>query len=103
MKVMKADIDDNDIRELFGRISSRFESADDGTKEMLAMLVNTTLKYRETLEHASGIPLTVGETRSALDAFMSVMQTRRIPDGLNKRIRDLLLLWLEELKLRVHN
>ena len=100
---MKADIDGDDIKELFERISSRFDGADDGTKEMLAMLVNTTLKYRETLEHASGIPLTVGETRGALDAFMSVMQTRRIPDGLNKRIRDLLLLWLEELKLRVHN
>jgi len=95
--------DNDDIKALFERVSEHFVGADEGSKAMFGMLVQTALKYRDILEHSSGIPLTVAETRAALDAFMGVLQTHKIPEGLDKRIHDLVILWLEELKTRVHH
>lgn len=96
-------MDDDDIQKLFEKVSHHFEGADEGAKGMFSMLVKTALKYRDMLEHSSGEALTVAETRDALAAFMKVMQDHKIPDGLTKRVRDLVILWLEEIKLRVHN
>lgn len=96
-------IDECDIQELFDRVAEHFEGADEGARGMFAMLVNTALKYRDTLMHSSGHALTVGETREALDAFMEVLQTHEIPKGLNKRSHDLVILWLEEIKEKVHH
>jgi len=95
---------EEDIAELFERISRHFSGeTDDGTREMFSMLVSTTLKYRDMLKHSTGKPLTVGETRSALDFFMQVLRTHRMPEGMDKRVKDLVVLWLEELKLRINN
>jgi len=95
--------DEKDIQELFDKVSKHFEGADEGARGMFAMLVRVALKYRDTLEHSSGQPLTVAETREALGVFMEVIKTQRIPDGLDKRIHDLVILWLEELKTMVHH
>lgn len=100
---MGSPMDEKDIQELFGRIACHFDGADEGARGMFAMLVKTTLKYRDMLKHSSGYALTVGETKEALDVFMEVMKTHKIPRGLKKRIHDLVILWLEELKLRTHN
>jgi hypothetical protein len=96
-------IDDNDIRELFDRVSEHFKDADEGTRAMFSMLVNTALRYRDMLLHSTGKTLTVGETRAALDAFMEVLKTHQIPAELDKRVHDLIVLWLEELKEKVHH
>ncbi len=96
-------LDDNDIKDLFDRVSEHFEGADEGTRAMFSMLVNTALHYRDTLIHSTGKGLTVGETRAALDAFMEVMKTHQIPAGIDKRVHDLVILWLEELKEKVHH
>ncbi|MFH0799319.1 MAG: hypothetical protein V2A66_03960 [Pseudomonadota bacterium] len=90
--------DDEDIQALFKRVEEHFEGADEGSRAMFAMLVRTALKYRDTLIHSTGIPLTVAETREALDSFMEVIRVHRIPAGLDRRVRDLVILWLEELK-----
>lgn len=95
--------DEKDISELFNRISEHFEGADEGIKEMFSMLVGVTLEYRDILIHSSGTPLTVGETRQALDAFMVVMKAHNIPANLDRRVHDLVILWLEEIKLRIHH
>lgn len=97
------DADEKDISELFRMASEHFEGADDGIEEMFSMLVGVTLRYRDILVHSSGEPLTVGETRQALDAFMVVMKTHNIPANLDKRIHDLMILWLEEIKQRIHH
>lgn len=95
--------DDDDIRALFERVAAHFDGADEGARAMFSMLVKTALRYRDLLEHASGQPLTVAETRAALDAFMLTLKTHQIPHGVEKRSRDLVILWLEELKARVHH
>ncbi len=97
------EIYDSDIQALFDRVSEHYGGADEGTRGMFAMLVKTTLRYRDMLVHSSGKPLTVGETKDALDAFMVVMKTHDIPKGLDKRVQDLVVMWLEELKEKIHH
>lgn len=94
---------DNDIKELFEKIAGHFAEAGEDSREMFSMLVMTTLKYRDTLIKSTGIPITVGETREALGVFMETLKTHRIRAGIDKRVKDLVILWLEELKMRVNN
>ena len=100
---MTESTDEKDIRALFEKIAKHFEGVDEGTQAMFSMLVKTTLKYRDMLMHSSGVPFSVGETREALNVFMEVMKTQKIPQGIDKRIHDLVILWLEEVKIRVHH
>jgi len=104
--------DDNtkDISMLFESISEHFKDADDSMKEMFSMLVDTTLKYRDTLVHSNGIPFTVGETREALDLFMRIIKEHssdgasiEILKSSDKRVKGLVMIWLEKLKDRVVN
>ena len=96
-------LDEGDIQELFDRVSEHFEGADEGARGMFGMLVQIALRYRDTLVHSSGKPLTVGETRGALNAFMGVIKTHEMPVDLDKRVHDLVVMWLEEIKEKVHH
>jgi hypothetical protein len=95
--------DDDDITLLFEKVSEHFAGADEGAQGMFQMLVSTTLAYRDILVHSTGVSLTVAETRAALDAFMETLTTHRIRPGIDKRVKDLVILWLEELKTRIHH
>ena len=95
--------DEDDIKALFEKVSEHFAEADEGARGMFSMLVGVALKYRDTLLHSAGHALTVAETRAALDAFMETLKVHRIPEGIDKRVHDLVILWLEELRARAHN
>lgn len=95
--------DEKDIQQLFDKVAEHFKGADEGARGMFAMLVETTLKYRDALMHSTGHALTVGETRDALAAFMETMQTHEIRKDLPQRVHDLVVLWLEQLRERKHN
>ena len=97
------ELDEKDIEALFDRVSKHFEGADEKARGMFGMLVDTALKYRNILLHSSGHVLTVGETRQALDAFMEVLQAHEIPQGLDKRVHDLVIMWFEEIKEKVYH
>ncbi len=94
---------DDDIQSVFDRIAKKFEHADGSAKEMFAMLVATALRYRDQVVAEGGEALTVGETREALDAFMAVIKTHEIPEGLPPRVKALVMLWLEEIRRKIHN
>ncbi len=97
------ELDEGDIKALFDKMAEHFEGAGDDSREFFSMLVRKALRYRDTLMHSSGEVLTVGETRVALDVFMEVLKSHEMPEGLDKRVHDLVMLWLEELKERVHH
>ncbi len=94
---------DDDIQALFSKIAEHFNETDEKSHQMFKMLVNTTLKFRDELLAKSGIPLTVGETQKALDMLMEVIKTHKVPPNLDKNIHDLLILWLEEIKVMLHH
>ena len=97
------EVDEHDIKALFDRIADHFGEEGEESREFFSMLVRTALKYRDMLVHSSGEALTVGETRAALDVFMEVLKTHKVPEGLDKRVHDLVVLWLQELNERIHN
>lgn len=97
------DMIEDDIRLLFEKVAEHFRNSEEGARGMFSLLVDTTLKYRDILVHSTGRPLTVAETREALDGFMEVLNTHRVPGGMPKRVHDLVILWLEELKVRIHH
>jgi len=97
------ELDEKDVNALFEKIKDHFKDADDDSHEFFSMLVTTSLNYRDMLVHSGGAPLTVGETRDALDAFMEVMRTHEIPQGLSKRVHDLVIMLLEGLRERLHH
>lgn len=97
------DMLDDDIQKLFqGLIEQVGENADDGTYRMFRLLITTTLRCRDNLR-SQGIALTVGETQAALTAFMDVMKTHSIPDGLSANAQHLVIEWLKEIKENVHH
>jgi hypothetical protein len=96
-------IKDSDIEKLFGRIAEHFKHADEKSHQMFRMLVETTLKFRDELMAKTGVPLTVGETQKALDVFMEVMKSHKVPQNLDKNVHDLVILWLEEIKVMLHH
>ena len=100
---MQNNSDDDDIKMLFERIRDHFADADEGSRAMFSMLVSTTLRYRDMLVHSSGSPLTVAEARSALDAFMHTLKAHKLPEGLDRRVHDLVIMWLEGLREKVQN
>jgi hypothetical protein len=100
---MSEDPYERDVKKLFERMAEHLQGADSGSKAMFSMLVRTALRYRDILMHSSGSPLTVGETRAALAAFMEVMKTHAIPPALDKRVHGLVVMWLEELKETIHH
>jgi len=97
------ELDEGDIKALFDKMADRVEDAGDDSREFFSMLVRTALRYRDTLMHSSGEALTVGETRTALDVFMEAMRSHEMPEGLDRRVHDLVMLWLEEVKEKIHH
>lgn len=94
---------DDDIERLFGRIAEHFKHSDERSHQMFKMLVSTTLKFREDVVQKTGVPLTVGETQKALDIFMEVLKTHKMPPNLDKNVHDLVIIWLEEIKTMLHH
>lgn len=88
---------DEDIQTIFNGLIDKIGEVDDGTYQMFELLVRTTLRCRDEL-HAVGKTLTVGETQEALDAFIGVMKSKTLPEGLSDHAHQLLVEWLEELK-----
>lgn len=94
---------EDDIEILFSKLMNRLGGADEGAKKMLGLLVRVTLKYRDELVANKGAPLTVGETREALDVFMHVMQQQSFPETVKPRIKSLVIMWLDEVRKNIHH
>ena len=94
---------EDDIARFFDQVALRLGDQDEGIQQMCRLLVETTLAFRDQLRHSRGETLTVGETRDALDTFMEVMKTHRIPEKLPPHVHGLVIMWLEEIKTKVHH
>lgn len=93
---------EDDIDVLLRVAAEKMGTADPGTHRMFRLLIQTTLQYRDQL-HAQGVPLTVQETREALDTFMEVLKTHTIPKNLDPHVHELLVMWLEEVRKTIHH
>ncbi|HWR82243.1 MAG TPA: hypothetical protein VN285_02965 [Candidatus Deferrimicrobium sp.] len=65
----------------------------------VAMLISETLKFRDKLMAETGVVLTVGDTRIALDALEVCLSGRPLPKGLTPEQRALTQIWIDRLTL----
>lgn len=91
------------IEELFETLAKRYGVGPDGSKQIFTLLVKITLKYRDMLVELGEKPLTVEETRQAIDELLMVIQQKRFSPQISSRIEKLLALWLEELKVHLYH
>lgn len=93
----------DDIERLFRRAEERFGGANEGVRQMFAMLIRETLAYRDELMKQQKPPLTVQETQRALDILMEILKTQQFPEIDDERIKGLVLCWLDKINSTIHN
>lgn len=91
---------DNEIHRLFESVSEGSAQNDAAAREVFSILVKATLKYRDRLLETEGITVTVEDVQIALNRLLPALATGEIPDTGHRISRDLLKLWLEELRTR---
>ena len=102
-KIIKGgNMNDDDVSQLLRRIGEKVGQVDEKSLRMFRLLVTVTLQYRDQLR-AQGEILTVEETKKALNVFRIVLKTREIPEELESRARELVMLWLQEIKKTIHH
>jgi len=85
------------IQELFQQLMARSQSAGPSAKRLSALLVESTLQYRDKLYVEKGIVVTVEDVRKSLDWLLPALSTGNIPH-LGNEIQDgLLRKWISEL------
>lgn len=92
----------DDIEQLFRQVEKRFGKANEGIKQMFAMLVHETLTYRDELVEKKEPAFSVGETQRALDTLMEILKTHTFPEIDDGRIKELIMRWLNALNKNVH-
>ena len=93
----------DDIERLFRRVEERFGDANEGIRQMFAMLIHETLAYRDELMKQQKSPLTVRETQRALDILMEILKIQQFPEVDDERIKILVLRWLDKINSTIHN
>ncbi len=63
----------------------------------VAMLISETVKFRDKLKEETGATLTVGDTRTALDALEAYLHGRPLPEDLTPEQKLLVQIWIDRL------
>ncbi|MBI5299110.1 MAG: hypothetical protein HY877_02275 [Deltaproteobacteria bacterium] len=92
-----------EIEDLFERLAKQYGVSPEESKPIFTLLVKTTLKYRDMLMARGEKPLTVEETRAALDELLHVMNKKSFSPNISPRIHELVQLWHDEVKIFVYN
>ncbi len=90
-------MNEEDLTALFFKAARNAGSVPEEVKCVFEKLVLVTLSYRDSLKREQRV-LTVEEVRTALDLFQETLRTRRLPETENPRLKDLVALWYDELK-----
>jgi len=63
----------------------------------VAMLISETIKFRDKLKEETGEILTVGDTRTALDALETYLKGKPLPGDLTPEQKALVQIWIDRL------
>jgi hypothetical protein len=91
-------MDDSEIYMLFSSLAEKAALDNEPLKEVLKVLVGTTLRYRDNLLKDTGVIVTVEDVRATLEWLVPAISTGRLPVTDNRTRLDLLKFWLDELK-----
>jgi hypothetical protein len=86
--------DENRVVDLLRQME---QAADPAARKTLGILIEETLAFRDWLVANNQPPLTVGDTRAALEAFEMLIQGKQLPSELTEQQRTLLARWYERI------
>jgi len=90
-------MEEDDIERLFLSVSEGTENQSSKVKDVFAVLVRSTLQYRDDMLASKGIVITVEDVHMALECFVPFFETGQLP-GTTDRIKlDLLRIWKDNL------
>lgn len=87
------------LKELINEVISQLDVPPEDSIRVFETLVRVTLAYRDVLKSESGITLTVGDTREALNLLLEFVNYQTLSRTPNQRAMQLVRLWIDELNL----
>jgi len=87
----------DDLKKYFESIFAEKGEITEGEKNIIMILIDSTLQYRDQLVRNTGKTLTVEETQMALNIYMHAVKTGKLPANLQKKIGQLIRIWLERI------
>ena len=80
-------------------MSSLLGNGDRNSTQVTNMLIRETVKFRNKLKEEAGEILTVGDTRTALEALGRHLEGRKLPRELTPEQKALTQIWIDHLTL----
>lgn len=90
-------MDQQDLRRFFGEMLKEQGYVSSESMAIFGKLINLTVGFRDRWKAEKNEIVTVDDTRKALDAYSAALKEERIPDGLERKIEELVRLWLQKI------
>ena len=91
-------MEEKDVERLFLSVAEASENQTREVKDVFAVLVRSTLQYRDDMLASEGIIITVEDVRVTLECLVPFIETGRLP-GTTENIKlDLLKIWKDNLR-----
>lgn len=93
------DLVDDKLRLLMQSMGGALFEKEGDPAILMNMLMRETIRFRDKLKQETGVILTVGDTRVALEGLDEHMRTNELPDSLTSEQRSLVQIWIDKLTL----
>ena len=90
-------MEDNDIERLFSKVAQDSTDQRAEVRDVFAVLVRTTLQYRDDMLESKGLVITVEDVRVTLEYLVPFLETGQLPETAEKIKPDLLKMWKDAL------
>ena len=90
-------MEDNDIERLFSSVAQGSTDQRAEVRDVFAVLVRTTLQYRDDMLESKGLIITVEDVRVTLECLVPFLETGQLPETADNIKPDLLKMWKDAL------
>ena len=90
-------MEDHDIERLFSSVAEGSTDQRAEVRDVFAVLVRTTLQYRDDMLESKGLVITVEDVRVTLECLVPFLETGRLPEATDNIKLDLLKIWRDAL------
>jgi len=91
-------MEEEDLERLFLSVAETSEDQTSEVKEVFAVLVRSTLQYRDHMLASEGTIITVEDVRATLEHLVPFLETGRLPTETDHVKIDLLKIWKNSLR-----
>jgi len=85
------------LRRFFGELLKEQGYIPSESMATFGRLINLTVAFRDCWKAEKNEIVTVDDTRKALKAYSAALKEERIPDGLERKVEELVKWWLQKI------